>query len=392
MSTKQKNSQEGLLVYPVEIELTEKFLEKNPTIKSIYEEGKLQLALSSKIDQTFAKTITDVVGELHSRELVLFNPLLDAINNIAEFQNVVGTAKPERTAEMNDKDYEKVVKEWIKSEEEVVKKITGAIRSFNGSTTNSKKEIKEPIIAAGKKIDTLYNALKSFSEQVKQKVETNFKPLLDEKARIEEEKQRALKEVELAQIAELEQKSNEANEKLLEAQRKISYADLMAEITNYFSSQDQNTEQLNISGLQTLKDNVLQKSFDVSSIGPAEQIALESLIKTMRTSLVLKIDTLIANDSAKADVLEAEEFKENLEKYPQGDPTIAVTDSDQFVKMAYHLTNAKREITRINSSFKDPRLKELSEKLEAQFTGLSKNMDVLINFVNKKAEQFSNLK
>ncbi len=394
MSTKKqptKTVDESVKIYPVEIELTETFLEKNPTIKEMYKEGELKIELSSQIEPDFAETITDVIADLKSRELVLFNPLISAINNIAEFQNVVGTTKPKRTAEMDDKEYEKTVRDWIKSEEEVIKKMTSMIRSFNGSATSSKKKIKEPIIAAGKKIDILYNALKDFSDKVKSKVESNFKPLLDEKAEIEQKKLDALKAAETAQIAELEQKNEEANQKILEQSKKVTYADLTMEITQYFSEIDSQIDQLNISGLQVLRNSVSEKQFEINGVGPLEEANLAKLINTMKESSILKIDSHIAGDKDQFEKSEEQEFKDNLKNYPNGDPTVAVTDSEIFVKASYHLANMKRECSRITCEFKDPRLQKLSATLQTQMSGLSENINKLIAFIDKKAEAYNNL-
>ena len=49
MSNKKK-------IYPVEIELTENFLEKNPTIKGFYENGKFNIPISENIPEESAKS------------------------------------------------------------------------------------------------------------------------------------------------------------------------------------------------------------------------------------------------------------------------------------------------------------------------------------------------
>ena len=87
MSNKKK-------IYPVEIELTENFLEKNPTIKGFYENGKFNIPISENIPEESAKSITSIVEDLNPRELVLFNPLVEAINTLAEIDNFKETEKP----------------------------------------------------------------------------------------------------------------------------------------------------------------------------------------------------------------------------------------------------------------------------------------------------------
>ena len=382
METKQDVKE--MKIYPVEIELTENFLEKNPTIKEIYENGKLKVSMNPDIDSETAKTITDVIGGLKSRELVLFNPMLEAINSLAAFKNVVGTAKPIKEEGVDDKDYEKSVKEWIKSEDVAYKEITGTIRKFNGAATASKKEIKEPLLEEARKVDLLYNTLKSFSESVKAKAEKNFKPLIDEKQSILEAKDKAAKQQELQQIADLENKNQEANEKLLEAQKKNSYADLMVELTSWYSDQESKISKSNISGLQELRKEVEEKSFNFSSIpGPMEQINLEKLQKTLKTGCLLKIDTAIGNEDQTATKAEIEEQQEQESK--GGD------DIGAFVNIIFRLQNAHSEISKIKCEFSDERLKKVQEKLEIQFSALKENIAAIQRFTEKKRDIYKNL-
>ena len=107
-------------IYPVEIELTENFLEKNPTIKGFYENGKFNIPISENIPEESAKSITSIVEDLNPRELVLFNPLVEAINSLAEIDNFKETEKPIQQEEESEEAYLLRLKEWEKENDKII--------------------------------------------------------------------------------------------------------------------------------------------------------------------------------------------------------------------------------------------------------------------------------
>lgn len=432
---KNQEVEEKEIIHEVEIQFSEDFLEKNPTIKQMYKDGKWNVPMSSGVDENTAKTITDVIGELKQKDLVTFNPLLEAINQIAEFKKIVGTVKPDRLEDESDKDYDKRVKEWLKGEDESFKDISKTLRSFNGSVTNSKKEIKAPILEAGRKVDVLFNALKGYSDSVKTKSEQNFKPFLDEKKRIEKEKEDLKNKEQTDAIADLANKNEIANQKLLASEAKNSYADTLTGLTNYFLEQEQKIPSLNLSGLQDLLKEINEKVFDFSHITPMEQISLENLEKSLRSGAVLKINTAITNPFAlSADEIPQEQPQQvqgtpmnfqfapdtapepvqniahvygqaengSLDIQMQGGHVVSVastmenpfpnpptTDMARFNFMVYSLDKAKELIDGINLDFDEPLLQGVADKLKIQFKTLSGNTKTLLEFAQKKRTQFT---
>lgn len=388
------NKQESK-IYPVEIELSEDFLSKNPTIKDSYENGKLKVRLSSSISKDQATNITDVISDLKSRDLALFNPLLESINTIADLKHTLGSAKPEREEGISDEEYSKEVLKWVKEEDKTYKSITSAIRSFNGATTKSKKEIKAPIIAAGKKVDILYNALKELSDSTRQIVDKNFSELIEEQERIAKEKEAKAKEAELQQIRELEIKNQEATEKIIENQKKANYADLVMEITSYYSGLSEKMAVLNEEGLKMLLLEVQGKTFDLSDIGAMEQASLKSTADALQKTNIQDIKNILDEKYSEgpfppAD--EIEEFKNNLEKFPEENPTNPSNDSELFVDIIYHLKNMEVNANRIKTNFEDEKLSKISEQLAKQIAGLKNNIGILIGFTEKKAKIYNSLK
>lgn len=302
------------IIYPVEVELSENFLEKNPTLKGIYENGTMKIGLLPNIGSEFSDEITKLIPELKSDEIVLFNPLIETINTLASYDYIVGTTKPERPEGMDDKEYEKTLRTWIKSEETRYKSVSKLIRDFNGTTSRTKDEIKAPILERGRKIDALYKTLKAFSDQRREILTRNFQPYMQEMEELKKAKADAVNAKHNEKVKELEQQTEETNKKLANAEKKNKYADMILEISTYFSQHQESIPILNIGGLLSLKKEVEEKDFQLSTlsdIGPLEQITLENMIKTSREGTMAVIDSAILAQQAGSDKAEEKEFVDN---------------------------------------------------------------------------------
>lgn len=373
-------------IYPVEIELTENFLEKNPTIKGFYENGKFNIPISENIPEESAKSITSIVEDLNPRELVLFNPLVEAINSLAEIDNFKETEKPVQEEEESEEAYLLRLKEWEKENDKIFKSANGTIRSFNGSLTKSKKEVKEPYLKISKKIDNLYNFLKDFSDKRKKKLEENFSGLISKQEEDKKRKEEEAKKLELEQIKNLQMKNEEANEKLQAAAIKTSYADKVTEITVYYNEQESKISSLNENGLLILKEEINQKVFNFENFGDMEQATLQSIEKSMRKSILSSIDSAINLGSFENIVSEEQAFVQEKEQ-----PKEPNNDYEVFSNTLIRLNNAKSQIDSIKVDFKDERLAKLKVTLEGQFKLLSDNVQKLIDFTEKKNKIYNEL-
>lgn len=399
------------IIHEIEIELSEKFLEKNPTIKSIYENGKLKVSLSPNIDGEFSDTITKLIPQLQSSELLIFNPFLDAINTLASYDYYIGVAKPIRTPEMDDKAYDVLVKKWIKEEDQRYKEVSNAIRTFNGTLTKSQNAMKKPIKDAYDekiaKIKNLYEALKGFSDKRRDTVSTNFKELLDTQESIKIAKAEAVTAKANEQVKTLQEQNNEANLKIQRLSGVNAYADLVTEISEYFLAAQESISKLNVPGLIELKEEVTNKVFDVSSQGAAEQMKLESTAKMSRTGTIALIDEAILGIQNGTSVAQSQDFTQSapISSPPPANAQVAETlyggsevvsnsespmfntnvtnDAENFADIIRRFNSMKGEIMAMKP-FDDHRLAKTNSTLAQQKKGLMENIDKLISFVAKK--------
>ena len=373
------------IVYPVTIELSENFLTKNPTIKDLYKDGKLNMQMSPYVDKEFAKSLTSIMGDLNPREIVLFNPLVDAVNELAELDSVIGTAKPERTKDDDDDAYAKKLKAWDKENDLILKSNNGKIRSFNGSLTNSKKEIKEPYTSISKKIDALYNSFKGFSDKRKENVEKNFDELLTWRAEEAQKVADEAKRIELENIRNLEAKNEEANEKLKTSEKKNMFADALTEILDYHTDFQKKLRASNALGIEALEKEHLEKQFTYNT-DDFEESQIESLKQNAA------VYSKASDDLIKELKQSLEESK--TETMPVLPPNIKKGNDDSalFGSIIFRLGVVFDQINLIDSKFTDPKLKPVDTKLKTQLEKLKENVNLIKAYVEKKNETYINLK
>ena len=289
------NDSQEKKIYEIEVELTDNFLEKNPTIKNMYNKGKISIGLLPNVDKKFVDKIVELVPELKSNELVLFNPLIEAINVLASQDFIVEDSIPRRMDYEEEKDFNKRKKIWLEAEYRKLTDINKAIGSFNTTLKDSKKIIKAPLLERANKIDALYNALVEFSNSRKEIAKKNFPKYLDAAEKIKQAKLAKANAAALAETEALKNANNAATEKIEALSKKSSYADLTTEITDYFDEKQEAADKANKIGLEELLKEVNEKEFDVTDHGELEQIKLEKSIKMFRDATVTKIEKLLAD-------------------------------------------------------------------------------------------------
>lgn len=391
--TKKEVIQEDLQqdkIYPVTIELSENFLKTNPTIKELYKDGKLNMKLSANIEEDFAENLTSIIGDLNPREIVLFNPLVEAVNNIAELNSTIGTAKPEREKDDDDAAYSKKLKAWDKENDVVLKSINSQIRSFNGSLTNSKKSIKEPYSSVIRKIDALYNSFKNFSDKTKTKVESNFEELLtwrkEEADRIAAEQKAIADE----NIKNLEQKNIEANEKLVVSEKKNVFADVLLEIAEYHSNLEERLKSSNEKGIDLIEQEFRDKvfSWDIEDFDESKKSVITNNVEVFGAS----VWALIKKLREPKHVDPAQEVPEPT-VIPEAAPAVEpLDDSGVFSAAIFRLGVVHDQAKLVKFDFKDHRLKSYGDKMNNQIELLTENITKLKELVQKKNDTYINLK
>ena len=372
-------------VYDVEFELSENFLEKNPTIKSLYSEGKLSFPFLADMDKDFGDALMDVIPELRSSDIVTINPLLEAIQELLKADNTVGTTKPEKEDGEDEKVYDKRLKTWLKEQSEIYTQLNKTIGSFNSTSRTSKKIVKEPFTSVTKKIDVLYNALTSFSEQRREKLNENFIEYLVAKKQIEDEKQALKDKAANEKLEALQEENKVANEKLIKSQAKSSYADKMTEITQYYNSVTEEVEKRNEAGLQELVEMLIEKEWDFTSFGDMEQVTLGSLKKTLHEACLVKIKEAVDKPSETKtedvpDIAPAPAIEEEVPAGNDNQSKIAM-----FNMVVIRLKNSVNELENIKP-IQGEEFTELNEILKKQFSVLIENNNKLIAFVEKKKQ------
>lgn len=378
-------------VHEVEVELSENFLEKNPTIKSLYKEGKLQLPFLDAMSNEFGEAVRSLVPELRGTDIVAINPLFEAIDQLLKYDNVIGTAKPEREAEMDDKTYSKVVNQWIKEQDEVRIAMEKDVSSFNGVLRDSKKIVKAPIIEMGKKVDNLYNLLKDFSDKRKEKIDTNFKESLDEKERIKQEKERIKNEKAEAQLKALQEQNEENTKKIIEAQKKSSYADKMVEITNFFTASEKEIQILNEAGLMELVGKVKEHEFgSFEDYSESQQETLNALITQLKDGILVKIKKAIEEKEEAVAPVAEETIEEEANLSPEFVEISNENNQDKamFRMQILRLKNALNEVESIKPINGDI-YKSYNEKMNVQYQALSSNLKKLISHIEKKIDKLN---
>lgn len=372
--------------YPIDVEFTEKFLEKNPTIQSIYDKGKMNIGLLPNVDKEFVDKIVELVPELNSNEIVLFNPLIDAINTLASQDFIAEDDVPVRLEGEEDKDFMKRKKTWFETEYRKITDINKSIGSFNTALKESKKVMKDPIISRGKKIDSLYNALMAFSENRKEVTKTNFPKYLTAAQKIKEAKEAKANAAAIAETERLKTENSAANEKIANLSAKSSYADLTTEIQDYFAEKQLGIPKLNLQGLTDLSIEIADKVFDVSSQGDLEQIKLENMAKAFVTFTNGEIQ------KAKDSLGTAGAVTETVSEAP--DPTFnteVTNDEENFADIIRRLNSVKGDIEGMKQ-FTDPRLAKINEKFFEQIEIIKKTNNACIKYIGTIQEKFNSKK
>lgn len=233
------------------------FIKENPSILDVYnpEEKKIVFSLSQLIPETFSKELKEFIeGRVVSEEDVLsLIPLISKINEIQQFKYIKYENKLEdkivkrlendfnATLTYNEEDgiytyslqnqddlesFEKEFNKAIKSQHDFsyqdYKDANKTIGSLNSSLRDTKKTIKDPYLSVCKKIDSIFNAFSTESDNARNSLQVNFQKALEYEANKKEEAARKKKEAELKQIEELQSQNEEIQQKL-ENENKLRY-------------------------------------------------------------------------------------------------------------------------------------------------------------------------
>lgn len=176
----------------------------------------MELAFMDKEGKSALELLSD---KLSMNEMKHFNPVLE---KIPEVVSCLGIKYVEDDPES--------IRAFIDS-----KKINGA---FNTTMTKSKKEMKAGLTPTIKAIDTIFNKFKKLYDQAKEHGEREFKPYLDEQARIKAEEEAKKTEALNKEMEEIKKQNEDlvAKQRAQNALNSLKHDVVSRVITNMLSS------------------------------------------------------------------------------------------------------------------------------------------------------------
>lgn len=250
----------------VDVVLTPEILKENENLQDFYskKDKKLTYKLSPEISDDVLESLQKFLSnpKIGTEEIVAFNPLVSAINQMQELKDfqyepelsdeleaevkekcllehlsydldkkeyiydfkveIIQKSSEkdlEKLREKTDKEIEKALDKQHKASHQVYKDSKKLIGSFNSSISSTKKEMKEPHLEYNRLVDTFYNALKQLSDNTKLALDNNFDECLKKEEEIKEAKKKAQQAEANAKIEELSEE-NQRQAELLQNQQK----------------------------------------------------------------------------------------------------------------------------------------------------------------------------
>lgn len=228
-------------VFEVEVILPETLVESDPALKKSYdfETKKLRYPFSAETTEDLKEKISEMIKGSSSGEIVIFNPILQAIAFIQKFKTL--KYDPEKK---NIDDYKKADK---------------IIGSFNANLAKAAKEIKAPRTAYNKIVIAIEKLLKEESDNVRNALDSNFKEYLDEKAEAAKNAQAKKDAVKDSQIASLTSENKENLDKLNNQKKATRVLEIEKMINSVIIDVTDKIDTLNEDGLNKLRQTVLDR-------------------------------------------------------------------------------------------------------------------------------------
>ena len=224
-------------ILEVEVLISEKDLNNNPEISQFYDpqNQKLKFELDQNLTKDFKDKLKELMPNFKAGDIVQFNPLISAINQLQEIKILIPDA---------DEDFKVNERTLIDNN-----KIIG---SFNSSLAKAKKAIKEPHINFNKMVDDLFKIFETEGENTRNALERNFKDIVDEREKVKLEKDKKKKAAELEQINKLQETNEEQAEILKNSNIEKTRLELENTINKILTNVIEKIPSLNIDGLNTL--------------------------------------------------------------------------------------------------------------------------------------------
>lgn len=260
IKTEENVEQEKPQMLNVEVIIPQEVLDANEELSSLYNKEKkiLTYELGSTTTKDFQTKLSELIKTSSPDDIVVFNPIIVALNYIQGFK---------------DLKYDKKAK----NEQEHIDAIK-MIGQFNTATTTAGKTLKDPKNAYTKMVVAVEKLIKEESDNIKSALNENFKEYLDEKA----EKLAAAvakKDAVKNQIITDLSSENETNKTALANQKKATRKVEVENIINKIVVDvTEKVPTLNKGGLQTLRQELLDRKLEEVD---TEDVVFEPVEKTV---------------------------------------------------------------------------------------------------------------
>ena len=272
-------------ILEVEVLISEKDLNNNPEIAQFYDpqNQKLKFELDQNLTKDFKDKLKDLMPNFKAGDIVQFNPLISAINQLQEIKILIPDT---------DEDFKVNERTLIDNN-----KIIG---SFNSSLAKAKKAIKEPHINFNKMVDDLFKIFETEAENTRNALERNFKDIVDEREKVKLEKDKKKKAAELEQINKLQETNEEQAEILKNSNIEKTRLELENTINKILTNVIEKIPSLNVDGLNTMitalkaqKDTDYVTSDHIITLGGEEAQKFIDLFKAKVSASIQMITSKI---------------------------------------------------------------------------------------------------
>ena len=272
-------------ILEVEVLISEKDLNNNPEIAQFYDpqNQKLKFELDQNLTKDFKDKLKDLMPNFKAGDIVQFNPLISAINQLQEIKILIPDA---------DEDFKINERTFIDNNK--------MIGSFNSSLAKAKKAIKEPHINFNKMVDELFKIFETEAENTRNALERNFKDIVDEREKVKQEKENKKKAAELEQINKLQETNEEQAEILKNSNIEKTRLELENTINKILTNVIEKIPSLNVDGLNTMitalkaqKDTDYVTSDHIITLGGQEAQKFIDLFKAKVSASIQMITSKI---------------------------------------------------------------------------------------------------
>lgn len=275
----------------IPIIISDVVLQENPSVAEQYDKETQNIfyEIEPTIPEEFVTQLKQLVPSFHGSDIVVFNPLISAVNELQKIKEL----------QYNPEDVDGSERVYIDNN-----KIVG---SFNSALKEAKSIMKEPHISMNKKIDAIFNLFENESKNTRGALESNFSELLKKRQEEKDAKEAKKKEAEIAKIAELSGTNTNLENQLAQQKKENAELQIKSSLDSIVANVAIKIPTLNLEGLTTLDKNLMDIQFnmyvapEIQNLFTPEEIgAYQTLFKENKRVALQNIEIARSNINATA--------------------------------------------------------------------------------------------